>query len=60
LKDKLLNYQIINLTEAEVKFSNGYFYVSNTKKGTKYNDTCLSELNLLLKNGSFVFGDLDD
>ena len=59
LKDNSLNYQIINLKDAEVKFTNGYFYVSKIQKGKKYNDTCLAELNFY-GNGFWLFNDIDE
>lgn len=59
LKDNSLNYQIINLKDAEVKFTNGYFYVSKIQKGKIYNDTCLAELNFY-GNGSWLFNDIDE
>ncbi len=49
-----MNYQVFDFSEPFYSVTVDSFY-----KGTKYNDTCLAELNLFC-NGEWLFGDIEE
>jgi hypothetical protein len=52
-EDNELNYQFYNLIFLQE------FYVTNMYRGSKYNDTCLAELNVKTNHG-WLFGGIED
>lgn len=52
LSDNTFKEQMINL-------STSYFYVTDIYQGSKFNDTCIAELNFKHSNG-WLFGDIDE
>ena len=52
LKDNTLNYQFIDNHGSEIEVTKIY-------PGAKYNDTCISEMNIFI-DGNWLFGDLDE
>jgi hypothetical protein len=53
LHDNILSYQFLN---------NAYkcLYISDIFKGAKYNDTCLAEYNVYIRETGWLFGDIDE
>ena len=46
-------------TEQMINLSTSYFYVTDIYQGSKFNDTCIAELNFKHSNG-WLFGDIDE
>jgi hypothetical protein len=53
LKDNTLTFQILK------PYGNSFIYVTDLYKGTRYNDTCIAELNVKTKNG-WLLGDINE
>ena len=51
------NQQIININYDKLPFSTYYFEIKDYYKGEKYDDVCLSELNLYFSKIGYLFGD---
>ena len=54
LKDDILDYQIFEWNCDTV------FHVDSIYNGTKYNDTCISEVNFYCKDLGWIFGEIDE
>lgn len=54
LKDDILDYQIFEWNCDTV------FDVDSIYNGTKYNDTCLAEINFYCKDLGWIFGEIDE
>lgn len=51
------NQQIININYDKLPFSTYYFEIKDYYKGEKYDDVCLSELNLYFSKIGYLFGE---
>ena len=56
LKDKCMDYQIIKLKKEKNKDTLEFFKVDEIKKGEKYNDTCIAEVDYYIENIGWLFG----
>ncbi|MGN0728827.1 NADase-type glycan-binding domain-containing protein [Treponema sp.] len=59
LKDNCLDYQVFDYCFP----NNPHTITSGITKvyhGSKYNDTCLAEINIICRNNSFLFGDINE
>ena len=54
LKDDILDYQIFEWNCDTV------FHVDSIYNGTKYNDTCISEINFYTTEKGWIFGDINE
>lgn len=59
LRDHTMGYQKFEscFPNAPTSISSG---VTKIYKGSKYNDTCIAELNFICSDGNYLFGDMDD
>lgn len=59
LRDHTIDYQKFEscFPNAPTSIASG---VTEIYKGSKYNDTCIAELNFICSDGSYLFGDIDE
>lgn len=53
LKDNILDYQYIPVRGTNIQFTGIY-------EGSKYNDTCIAELNFICSGGNYLFGEINE
>ncbi len=59
LRNHTMGYQKFEscFPNAPTSISSG---ITKIYKGTKYNDTCIAELNFICSDGNYLFGDIDE